>query len=66
VLFRSSNPRRILGMIGSFNASSNNAPAINRQTSSDHKAHRETQHKSCDNTPITFVGHVSHQPDNGQ
>jgi hypothetical protein len=26
-------------MIGSFNTSSNNAPAINRQTSSDHKAH---------------------------
>jgi hypothetical protein len=61
-----SNPRRILGMIGSFNASSNNAPAINRQTSSDHKAHGKAQHKGGDDTPITFIGHVSHQPDNGQ
>jgi hypothetical protein len=61
-----SNPRRILGMIGSFNTSSNYAPTINRQTSSDHKTHRKAQYKGGDDTSVTFVGHVSHQPDNGQ
>jgi hypothetical protein len=53
-------------MIGSFNTGSNNASTVNRQAGSDHKAHRQTQYKSGDDTPITFVGHVIHPPDNGQ
>jgi hypothetical protein len=53
-------------MIGSFNTSSNYAPTINRQASSDHKTHRKAQYKGGDDTTITFVCHVSHQPDNGQ